>query len=43
MRLREVNTNITGHEDRPEQDSEHETIILEMYVVDDQKAGMKEQ
>lgn len=39
----EENTNITGHEDRPEQDTEHETVVLEMYVVDDQKAGMKKQ
>ena len=43
VHLRQGKTHITGHENGPKQDSEHETIILEMYVVHNQKSRVKKQ
>lgn len=36
-------TDITGHENRPEQDTKHETIVLEMYMINDEEAGVEKQ
>ena len=34
---------VPGHEDRPEKNAEHETIVLEVYVIHNQEAWMEEQ
>lgn len=36
-------TDIAGHEDWPKQNTKHESIILEVYMIHNEKSGMKEQ
>ena len=36
-------THVTRHENGPQQDTKHETIILEVYVVYNEETGVKEQ
>ena len=38
-----TNTYVTGHEDGPEEDAEHEAVVLEMNVVHNQESGVQEQ
>lgn len=34
---------VPSHEDRPKEDPEHETVVLEMYVIHNEKARVEEQ
>jgi len=38
----DLETHITSHQNRPEEDSEHESIVLEMYVVYNEEPRVKE-
>lgn len=38
-----ADTHVTRHEDGPQQDSEHEAVVLEVDVVDDEKARVKKE
>lgn len=36
-------THVSSHEDGPQKNSKHESIVLEMYVIHDQEPWMKEE
>jgi len=42
-RNRGSNTHIPSHEYRPKQNSEHETIVLEMNMIDNKETRMQEE